>query len=73
MASVEQLKTFEDAVKAESEANMEYLKELAILQKLREKVAKQGTKVDELHSVWCDKESIKSDAFDQLLHTVQNL
>ena len=72
MASVELLKKFEEAVKAEAEARIEYDNKLDNLTKAQNTLAKVQTHLDNLKTVWDEAERIKSALFDQIL-AVQNL
>jgi hypothetical protein len=72
MASVEQIKEFEAAIKAEAEARIELDDKLESLKKAQGTVAKLLIQAGNLESVWNEAERTKSRLFDQIL-AVQNL
>lgn len=72
MASVEQLKTFEETVAIEVMLRDKYNKLLDDVQKAEVKLVKMREKLDEARIDWNKYEEKKSQQFDQLL-TAQNL
>lgn len=73
MASVEQLKTFEETAQAEVLLRDKYQKQMNNVTKMEAKLEKLKAELQEARLEWEEWQAKKSQQFDELLHTVQNL